>query len=65
MINEDFRPGFYIKHFIKDMKIAAEEAENWGLELPGLRLSLKMYEELAAQGYQDKGTQTLIKHYEA
>ena len=64
MINEDFRPGFYIKHFIKDMKIAAEEAENWGLKLPGLRQSLEMYEELAAQGYQDKGTQALIKHYE-
>lgn len=65
MINEDFRPGFYIKHFIKDMKIAAEEAENWGLNLPGLRLSLGMYEELAAQGYEDNGTQTLIRHYEA
>lgn len=65
MINEDFRPGFYIKHFIKDMKIAAEEAENWGLNLPGLRLSLSMYEEVAAQGYEDNGTQTLIRYYEA
>lgn len=65
MITEDFRPGFYIKHFIKDMKIAAEEAENWGLNLPGLRLSLSMYEELAAKGYEDNGTQTLIRHYEA
>lgn len=65
MINEDFRPGFYIKHFIKDMKIAAEEAENWGLQLPGLRLSLKMYEELAAKGYEDNGTQSLIQHYKA
>ncbi|MGH2317322.1 NAD(P)-dependent oxidoreductase [Planococcus sp. SE5232] len=65
MINEDFRPGFYIKHFIKDMKIAAEEAESWGLELPGLKLSLKMYEQLAAQGYEDKGTQSLIRQYEA
>ncbi|WP_142826169.1 NAD(P)-dependent oxidoreductase [Planococcus soli] len=65
MINEDFRPGFYIKHFIKDMKIAAEEAENWGLNLPGLRLSLSMYEELAGKGYEDNGTQTLIRQYEA
>lgn len=65
MINEDFRPGFYIKHFIKDMKIAAAESENWGLELPGLRLSLKMYEELAAQGHEDNGTQSLIHHYKA
>lgn len=65
MINEDFRPGFYIKHFIKDMKIAAEEAENWGLNLPGLRLSLSMYEELAAKGYGDNGTQSLIQQYKA
>ncbi|ANU27813.1 NAD(P)-dependent oxidoreductase [Planococcus versutus] len=63
MINEDFRPGFYIKHFIKDMKIAADEAENWGLDLPGLRLSLAMFEKVAAEGHEDNGTQTLIKYY--
>lgn len=63
MINEDFRPGFYIKHFIKDMKIAAEEAENWGLDLPGLRLSLSMYEKVAAQGHEEKGTQALVEYY--
>jgi 3-hydroxyisobutyrate dehydrogenase len=65
MISEDFQPGFYIKHFIKDMKIALEESEAWGLELPGLKLSLKMYEELAAQGFEDNGTQTLIKYYQS
>ncbi|WP_255472885.1 NAD(P)-dependent oxidoreductase [Planomicrobium sp. CPCC 101079] len=64
MIKEDFEPGFYIKHFIKDMKIAAEEAEAWGLDLPGLRLSLQMYESLAAEGYNDNGTQTLIKYFD-
>ncbi|WP_088005845.1 NAD(P)-dependent oxidoreductase [Indiicoccus explosivorum] len=63
MIEEDFRPGFYIKHFIKDMKIAAEESEKMGLELPALRLALEMYEELAEQGYAEAGTQALIKHY--
>ncbi|HSI66534.1 MAG TPA: NAD(P)-dependent oxidoreductase [Planococcus sp. (in: firmicutes)] len=65
MIAEDFQPGFYIKHFIKDMKIALEESEAWGLELPGLKLSLQMYEKLAALGYEDNGTQTLIKYYES
>ncbi|ETP68559.1 oxidoreductase [Planococcus glaciei] len=64
MIAEDFAPGFYIKHFIKDMKIAAEEAELMGLDLPGLRLSLGMYEKLAEQGYSENGTQALIKHFE-
>ncbi|MDN7244353.1 NAD(P)-dependent oxidoreductase [Planococcus shenhongbingii] len=64
MIAEDFAPGFYIKHFIKDMKIAAEEAELMGLDLPGLRLSLRMYEKLADEGYSENGTQALIKHFE-
>lgn len=64
MIAEDFAPGFYIKHFIKDMKIAAEEAELMGLDLPGLRLSLGMYEKLADRGYGENGTQALIKHFE-
>ena len=27
MLKGNFEPGFYIKHFIKDMKIALEEAE--------------------------------------
>lgn len=63
MITEDFAPGFYIKHFIKDMKIAVEEAEAWGLELPGLKLSLGRFEKLAAEGYGDNGTQALIQSY--
>ncbi|AIY06019.1 oxidoreductase [Planococcus sp. PAMC 21323] len=65
MINEDFRPGFYIKHFIKDMKIAAQEAEDWGLDLPGLRMSLSMYEKIAAQGNEENGTQALIEYYKS
>lgn len=64
MIKEDFAPGFYIKHFIKDMKIAVEESERMGLSLPGLKLSLGMYEELAASGHSESGTQALIHHYE-
>lgn len=63
MISEDFAPGFYIKHFIKDMKIAAEEAEQMGIDLPGLRLSLGMYEELAEHGFEENGTQALIHYY--
>ena len=30
MIKGDFEPGFYIKHFIKDMKIALDEAKQYG-----------------------------------
>lgn len=64
MIEGDFRPGFYIKHFIKDMKIALDEAERWGLELPGLKLSLGIYEELEQQGDGELGTQALIRHFD-
>lgn len=64
MIKEDFAPGFYIKHFIKDMKIAVEESERMGLDLPGLKLSLGMYEELAAAGHDESGTQALIHYFE-
>lgn len=64
MISRNFEPGFYIKHFIKDMRIAAEEAEVMGLDLPALHLSLSLFESLAEKGYEDKGTQALIVQYE-
>lgn len=64
MISRNFEPGFYIKHFIKDMRIALEEAEMMELELPGLKLSLELFESLAQNGYGDKGTQALIVQYE-
>ena len=64
MIAGNFEPGFYIKHFVKDMKIALEEAEKMNLQLPGLQLAKSMYDELVAKGYEDNGTQALIKSYE-
>ena len=63
MVKGDKAPGFYIKHFIKDMRIALEEAELMHLELPGLTLAKQMYDELAAKGYDDNGTQALIDFY--
>lgn len=63
MIEGNYDPGFYIKHFIKDMKIALEEAEAMKLEVPGLSLAKQMYEELAKQGEENNGTQALIKRY--
>ncbi len=64
MLAGDFAPGFYIKHFIKDMTIALESAEELGLETPGLSLSLKLYKELAENGEEDSGTQALMKWFE-
>ena len=63
-MKEDFDPGFFIKHFIKDMKIISSEMENKGVELPMLNSVLKMYEEMAEKGLEDYGTQSLIKRFE-
>lgn len=63
MVEGDFDPGFYIKHFIKDMKIALDEAERMGMDAPGLSLSKSLYEGLAEAGEENSGTQALYKHY--
>ena len=60
----DFEPGFYIKHFIKDMRIALEESTTMDLDLPGLELVLKRYEECADHNIENLGTQALFKLYE-
>jgi len=63
MINGNFEPGFYVKHFIKDMRIALEAADEMGLETHGLQLARQLYEQLAEQGEENSGTQALYKLY--
>lgn len=65
MLKGDFAPGFYVKHFIKDMKIALESAAEMGLQLPGLALAERLYEQLAAAGCENEGTQALCKLIES
>ena len=64
VLNGDLEPGFYIKHFIKDMRIAIEESEKNDYYPVVLTTVCKMYEELAAKGLEDLGTQAIIKYYE-
>ena len=64
MLAGNFAPGFYIKHFIKDMTIALESAEELGMMTPGLALAKSLYEQLAAEGEADSGTQALFKLYD-
>lgn len=61
ILKADYSPGFFVKHFIKDLKIALEESEKMGLTLPATQGALSLYEQLADKGYQDAGTQALIK----
>jgi 3-hydroxyisobutyrate dehydrogenase len=63
MLKGDFDPGFYIKHFIKDMKIALDEAEQMGMEAPGLSLSKSIYDQLAEKGEENNGTQAIYKYW--
>ena len=63
ILQGDFAPGFYVKHFIKDMRVAIESAEAMQLELPGLQLAKKLYDQLSAKGYDDDGTQALFRLY--
>ncbi len=62
-LGDNFAPGFYVKHIIKDMKIALDSAAELGLELPGLAVAKKLYEQVAARGWEDCGTQALYKLY--
>lgn len=63
MIAGDFEPGFFVKHFIKDMGIALESAENIGLTAHGLALARSLYEKLAQDGGENMGTQALYTLY--
>ncbi|MFE8703535.1 NAD(P)-dependent oxidoreductase [Cytobacillus sp. FJAT-54145] len=63
MIQGNFEPGFYIKHLIKDMNIALEEAKNMDMETPGLSLAISLYNKLAENGEENSGTQALYKYW--
>jgi len=65
IIRGDFEPGFFVEHFVKDMRIALEEAAGMDLELPGLKLVCSLYQKLQHElGMGRKGTQALIKALE-
>ena len=63
ILEGDYRPGFFMKHFIKDMKLALIESNISGLDLNVLSQVLAEYEELQAEGLGDEGTQALFKLY--
>ncbi len=64
IMDDDFDPGFFIKHFIKDMRLASEESKEKSLSLDILEKVLENYTGLMDEGYGDEGTQGLIHHYE-
>ncbi len=61
IIKGNVEPGFFVKHFIKDMGIAIEDANRMELKLEGLNLVKKLYDQVSNLGYKEKGTQVLFK----
>lgn len=59
VLRGDFAPGFFVKHFVKDLRIALESADAAGIDLPGLDLARRLYERLEAAGGAELGTQAL------
>lgn len=64
MIAGNFDPGFFVKHFIKDMNIAADSAARLNLETPGLNLARSLYKKLAEKGCENDGTHALYKLFD-
>lgn len=60
IIAGNFDPGFFVEHFLKDMGIVLSEARKMNLALPGMALAEQLYQALAAQGHEKKGTHALI-----
>ena len=63
MIVGDYAPGFYVEHFLKDLTIALEEADQVKLDLPGLALVKSLFEKMVAKGLQRDGTQGIFQIY--
>ena len=59
LVRGDFKTGFLVRHFIKDMGIALQEAAAVGLSMPGLALVHQLYVAVMTQGYGESTTQAL------
>ena len=62
-LSDNFAPGFFVKHILKDMRIALESAAELKLDLPGLAGAKRLYDQVAAKGWEDSGTQALYRFY--
>lgn len=63
VLKGDFAPGFYVRHFTKDLGLALAAARASGAALPGLELAARLYAEVERAGDGDLGTQALARLY--
>jgi 3-hydroxyisobutyrate dehydrogenase len=61
MLIEDYKPGFYVKHFLKDLKLVLEEKQDLKLEV--VETVTQAYQILSDQGFSENGTQSIIEYY--
>ncbi|MFK7736895.1 MAG: NAD(P)-dependent oxidoreductase [Pirellulaceae bacterium] len=59
IIDNNFDPGFFVEHFVKDMGIALAESRRMGLSMPGLALAEQLYRSVEAKGWAKEGTHAL------
>jgi 3-hydroxyisobutyrate dehydrogenase len=59
IMGNDFEPGFFVEHFVKDMGIVLAESRRMKLSLPGLALVDQLYQSVQAKGWSKKGTHAL------
>lgn len=63
VLKGDFAPGFFVEHFLKDLRIALDEARSMGLELPTAAAAERTYAALAEAGHGRSGTQAIVHAY--
>ena len=64
MLDGNFAPGFYVKHFLKDLRIALDAAKQMNIDLPLVNLAETLFAKMSAEGMGDLGTQALYLLYE-
>ena len=65
MLDGNFEPGFYAKHYLKDLRIALNSAKAMGAKLPMLELSERLFTFMDEQGFSEKGTHALYLLYKS
>ncbi|MCX7025221.1 MAG: NAD(P)-dependent oxidoreductase [Spirochaetes bacterium] len=63
MLDGNFEPGFFVKHFLKDLRIALDAANSSGATLPVLSLAERFFSRMSETGYAELGTHALYLLY--
>lgn len=65
MIARDWSPGFTIDLQQKDLRIALDAADHYGVPMPGVALVFQLYRSLQSQGMGGDGNHALVRALEA